>query len=119
MALLPRTRVGIMTRAFVKCCIDYAGPFTTKITRRVSAKRYLCLFTCSATSAVYLEMVCTLSTTDSLNAFSQMVATRGRPEEVTSDNGTNFVGAKRELRELVQAMDQVEITGNDANDGIR
>ncbi|XP_022777559.1 uncharacterized protein LOC111318981 [Stylophora pistillata] len=55
-------------------------------------------------------MACTLSTTDFLNAFSQMIATRGRPEEVTSDNGTNFVGAKRELRELVQAMDQVEIT---------
>lgn len=48
-----------------------------------------------------------------------MVATRGRPEEVTRDNGTNFVGAERELRELVQAMDQEQIAGNVANDGIR
>jgi len=31
-----------------------------------------------------------------------MVATRGRPEEVTSDNGTNFVGVERDLQELVQ-----------------
>ena len=101
MAPLPRTRVGTTMRAFAKCCVDYAGPFTTKITRRVSAKRYLYLFT------------------DFLNAFSRMVATRGRPEEVTSDNGTNFVGAERELRELVQAMDQEQIAGNIANDGIR
>ena len=119
MAPLPRTRVGTKMRAFAKCCVDYAGPFTTNITRRVSAKRYLCLFTCSATRAVYLEMACSLSTTDFLNAFSRMVATRGIPEEVTSDNGTSFVGAERELRELVQAMDQEQIAGNVANNGIR
>ena len=103
----------------VKCCVDYASPFTTKITRRVSSKRYLCLFTCSATRVVHLEMACSLSTTDFLNAFSQMVATRGRPEEVTSDYGTNFVEAERELRELIQAMDQEQIAGNVANNGLR
>ena len=70
MALLPRTRVGTTMRAFPKCCVDYAGPFTTKITRRVSAERYLCLFTCSATRAVHLEIACSLSTTDFLYAFS-------------------------------------------------
>ena len=32
MALLPRTRVGTTMRAFPKCCVDYASPFTTKIT---------------------------------------------------------------------------------------
>ena len=119
MALLPRTRVGTTMRAFPKCCVDYASPFTTKITRRVSAERYLCLFTCSATRAVHLEIACSLSTTDFLYAFSWMVATRGRPEEVTSDNETNFVGAERELRELVQAMDQEQIVGNVANNGLR
>ena len=48
-----------------------------------------------------------------------MVATRGRPEQVTSDNGTNFLGTERELRELVQAMDQERIADNAASDGIR
>ena len=91
-------------RAFAKCCVDYAGPFTTKITLRVSVKRYLCLFTCSATRAVHLEMACSWSTTDFLNAF--------RTEKATSDNGTNFVGAEGEFRELVQAMDQEQIAGN-------
>ena len=57
-------------RAFAKCCVDYAGPFTTTITRRVSAKRYLCLFACFATRAVHLEMAHSLSTADFLNAFS-------------------------------------------------
>ena len=48
-----------------------------------------------------------------------MVATRGRPEEIASDNGTNFLGAERELRELVQAIDQEQIAGNVANDRIK
>ena len=81
-------RLGTRTRAFAKCCVDYTWPFTTKITRRVSAKRYLRLFTCSATGAVHLEMACSLSTTDFLNALCRMVATKGRPAEVTSGNGT-------------------------------
>ena len=63
-------------------------------------------------------MACSLSTTDFLNAVSRMVASRGRPEEVTSDNGTNFLGADRELREFVLAMDQEQIVDNAASDGI-
>ena len=119
MAPLPTSRLGMSMRAFAKCCVDYAGPFVTKITRRVSAKRYLCLFTCSATRAFHLEMASSLSTADFLKAFSRMVATRGKPEEVISDNGTNFVGAERELRELIQSLDQTRIADDAANKGIK
>lgn len=119
MAPLPVTRLGTTMRAFAKSCVDYAGPFTTKITKRVSAKRYICLFTCSATRAVHLEMAYSLSTSGFLNAFSRMVAARGKPEEVTSDNGTNFVGAERELRELIQSIDQEKIVDEGANKGIK
>ena len=118
MAPLPTSRLGMPMRAFAKCCVDYAGPFVTKITRRVSAKRYLCLFTCPATRAVHLEMAFSLSTADFLKEFSRMVA-RGKPEEVISDNGTNFVGAERELRELIQSLDQTRIPDDAANKGIK
>ena len=118
-APLSKSRLGTTMRAFSKCCVDYAGPFTTKITRGVSSKRYLCLFTCSATRAVHLEMACSLSTTDFLNALSRIVATRERPDEITSNNGTDFVRADKELRELVLAMDQQQIANNAASDRIR
>ena len=40
MAPLPKSRLGTTMRAFAKCCVDYAEPFTT---RRVSAKvTYAC-----------------------------------------------------------------------------
>jgi hypothetical protein len=38
-----------------------------------------------------------------------MTSRRGTPRYVISDNGTNFVGAERELRELVEALDKDKI----------
>ena len=57
--------------------------------------------------------------TDSfLNAFYRMVNRRGLPREMLSDNGTNFVEAERELRELVEALDQSKIAESTANNGV-
>ena len=50
-----------------------------------------------------------LDTDSFLNAFYRMVNRRGLPEEMISDNGSNFVGAERELRELVSQLDQAMI----------
>ena len=38
-----------------------------------------------------------------------MVSRRGTPSYVVSDNGTNFVGAEREMRELIENLDQEKI----------
>lgn len=105
MAPLPSLRATIPIRAFAHCGVDYGGPFIVKLTRRCRAKRYLCLFTCLSSRAVHLEVAYGLDTASFLNALSRMIARRGHPEEMVSDNGSNFVGAVRELRELVQAID--------------
>ncbi|XP_046544644.1 uncharacterized protein LOC124254839 [Haliotis rubra] len=54
-----------------------------------------------------------------LNAFFRMVNRRGLPSEVISDNGTNFVGAVRELKQLLDALDKGTITRSLANRGIK
>lgn len=46
----------------------------------------------------HLEMAYGLDINSFLNAFSKMVNRRGVPEEVESDNGTNFITSERELR---------------------
>ena len=87
------------------------GPFLTKQGRgRTRAKCYLCLFTCLTTQAVHLEMAYSLDTDSFINTFTRMTSRRGTPTYLISDNGTNFVGAERELRELVEALDTNRIT---------
>jgi len=50
-----------------------------------------------AVKAVHLEVVSDLSTDAFLNAFKRFISRRGRPADMYSDNGTNFVGANRQL----------------------
>ena len=41
-----------------------------------------------------------------------MTSRRGTPTYVITDNGTNFVGAEREMRELIESLDQDKIVEN-------
>ena len=56
MAPLPKEILGQSMKAFDDFVLDFAGPFLTKSGRgKAKNKQYLCLFTCMATRAVYLE----------------------------------------------------------------
>ena len=54
-----------------------------------------------------------------LSAFPRMVARRGKPEMMISDNVTNFTSAERELRDPVSSLDQTLIKEQVAQDGIQ
>ena len=102
MAPLPASRLKSPLQAFLRCAVDYAGPFIAIQGRgRKRAKRYLCLFTCLLSRAVHLEMAFSLDCDSFLNAFYRMSSRRGVPMEIISDNGSNFVAADRELKELL------------------
>ena len=108
MAALPPQRLSPDQPPFTFTGLDFFGPIHTKLARK-EFKRYGCLFTCLASRAVHLEMAYDLSTDSFLSAFSRFVARRGRPTEVLSDNGTNFVGGERELREQLKEIDQTTV----------
>lgn len=114
MAPLPEARLGTSLRCFAHGGVNFAGPLAIKLTRKVTAKCCLCLFTCASTQAVHLEIVYSLDTASFLNAFSRLVARCGKPE-VFSDNGTNFTSAEREC--LVLTLDQTRIKEQVAHDG--
>ncbi|KAL0818485.1 hypothetical protein ABMA28_008940 [Loxostege sticticalis] len=102
MGQLPATRVT-PSRPFKCCGIDYAGPINVRTTKGrgyKSYKGYICIFICMATRAIHLEVVSDLTTEGFLSAFKRFVARRGLCTDVWSDNGTNFVGAAKELRTL-------------------
>ncbi|XP_065893456.1 uncharacterized protein [Dysidea avara] len=99
MAPLPQNRLTTSLRAFTKTAVDFGGPFMTMQGRgRPRQKRYL--FTCLASTAIHLEMAYGLDVDSFVNALSRMINRRGIPEEMLSDNGTNFVAANKELCEL-------------------
>ena len=76
------------------------------------------MFTCLATRAVHLEVAWGLDTDRFLNALTRFTSRRGVPKEMISDNGTNFVGAVNELKELVDQLDKERIQRTTANKGI-
>ncbi|XP_067649100.1 uncharacterized protein [Haliotis asinina] len=119
MGSLPKSRVVSSMRAFVQTGVDFAGPFLTVQGRGKSRhKRYLCLFTCLATRAVHLEIAYGLDTNSFLNALFRMAHRRGWPKEMVSDNGTNFVGAVKELKQLVKSLDSDTMKSKLSNRGI-
>ena len=120
MAPLPISRLTTSLRAFTKTAVDFGGPFITVQGRgKRRLKRYLCLFTCLATRAVHLEVAFGLDTESFLNAFYRMASRRGHPEEMYSDNGTNFKGADKELKSLISQLGTDKIKESSANKGIQ
>ncbi|KAM3957794.1 uncharacterized protein ACR2FA_008514 [Aphomia sociella] len=88
---------------FMRCGVDYAGPVMI-LNRRgrgaVLIKGYICLFVCLCTRSIHLELVTSLSANDYLLALKRFISRRGKPAEIISDNGRNFVGAEKELSSI-------------------
>ena len=106
MGQLPQSRVS-QHFPFEVTGMDYAGPLTIKRghTRRPTyIKAYLALFVCFSTKAVLIEVVEDLTTEDFLAAMKRFVSRRGRPAQLHSDNGSNYVGAKNDLQQLYQFL---------------
>ena len=120
MGPLPQVRLRFTFRACDQTAVDYAGPFTTiQGRRRHRLKRWLCVFTCFSTRAVHLEVAWGLGTDSFLNALTRFTTRRGVPKEMVSDNGTNFVGAVNELKELVGQLDKDKIQRTSAQKGMK
>ncbi|GFT63441.1 integrase catalytic domain-containing protein [Trichonephila clavipes] len=111
MADLPAARVTAC-RVFSQVGIDYCGPFQLKTFSgkcRQIRKVYVCVFICFTVKAIHLEIVSDLTTEAFLAALKRFVARRGRPIEIHSDNGRNFVGANNELRKYLKHYLRVQI----------
>lgn len=107
---LPEARVT-PARAFTRSGVDYAGPmaYKSRAGRGVRVEKgYVALFVCLSTKAVHVEFVSDLTTDTFLAAFRRFVARRGRCSELLSDNGTNFVGAKRKLMSICHSKQHHE-----------
>ncbi|CAG7721679.1 unnamed protein product, partial [Allacma fusca] len=116
MAPLPTSRVK-QARCFLHTGVDFAGPYMIKNfsgNKATKIKVWICLFTCFTSRAIHLELVSSMSYEGFLLALRRFMSRRGRPSDMYSDNGLNFVGADnylqsttRTLQELQQAQDGI------------
>ena len=64
------------------------------------------IFTCLAVRAVHIEVIHGMDTDSFSHALRRFMSRRGKPQEMRSDNGTNFVGGNRELKEAIDQWNQ-------------
>lgn len=104
---IPAERVRGFVRPFASTGVDYAGPLQIRERRRGRthiSKGYVAVFTYFSTKAVHLEIVTSLTTEAVIAALNRFTARRGLCTRMFSDNGTNFVGAARELEEIYKFL---------------
>ena len=102
MGNLPKAKVT-ESRPFTNVGVDYCGPFFIKEKRHRNRNRikvYVAVFVCLAVKAVHLELVSDLTSEAFIAALRRFIARRGFCANIHSDNGTNFVGANNDLREV-------------------
>ncbi|XP_073718572.1 uncharacterized protein [Misgurnus anguillicaudatus] len=105
MADLPPARLRLFKPPFYSTGTDCFGPFHVKIGRR-QEKRWGILYKCLTTRCLHLDLLEHLDTDAFLLSLRRFIARRGKPFEILCDNGTNFVGGDRELRDTFNQMSQ-------------
>ena len=108
MADLPEVRLVPEKPPFSYVGVDYFGPLQVK-QGRSRVKRYGCLFTCLTTRAVHIEIAHSLDTDSMINALRRFISVRGYPEQIRSDQGSNFIKADKELKEAIEEWNEHKI----------
>ena len=118
MSDLPKERLAYQSPPFTNTGVDYFGPFYVTV-RRTTEKRWGFLFTCLTTRAVHVEIVTSMDTSSCVMGVERFVSRRGTPAMIWSDNGSNFIGAEKELRESIEKWNVVNIAAELAHKGIK
>ena len=118
MADLPEDRVSPDLPPFTHVGIDFFGPLEVK-RGRANVKRWVVIFTCLVSRAIHLEVSSSLDTDSCINALRRFICRRGQVTSIRTDNGTNFVGAQKELRAALKDLNQHKIQNALLRDGVK
>ena len=104
MADLPDIRLQETQSPVINVSVDYLGQFAV-VNRDAEVKTYMCLFTSLVTRAIHLEVAEDLITDRCLTAIRRSISQRCPPRVFLSDNGSNFLGARRQIRRRTLLLD--------------
>lgn len=103
MADLPPAHLRLFKPSFFSTGMDCFGPFQVKVERRME-KRWGIIFKCLTTRGVHLDLLNSIDADLFLMALRRFIARQGTSAELYSDQGTNFRGGEKELRETFAAL---------------
>jgi transposase InsO family protein len=115
---LPTERLQHNRRPFTFTGMDFFGPLDVTLGRR-KQKRYGVIFTCLTIRAIHIEITDDLTTDSTIMALRRMVARRGQPSVIYSDNGTNLRGAATELKRSLEQLNSEKIEEDGTVRGIQ
>ena len=99
--LLPNDRTE-GARPFEVIGVDYAGPVKYKTKKNKEGKGYILLFSCSLTRAVYIELLPDQTVESLIPCIKRLVARRGRPQKVYSDNAKTFAATAKWIKQIMK-----------------
>ena len=102
MADLPLHRLA-EAPLFTYCRVDMFGPFVIK-QQRSEIQCYGAMFTYIASRAVHIEITHSLNSDSFIQALRPVFTCRGNIKVLYSDNGTNFVRCKNELKKAYKEI---------------
>ena len=105
MANLPNHITAPDSPPFFYMLCDYFGPLTVKVGRNQTTKHYRVIFNCLSTRAVHLEIATDCTTMEFIQTLCRFYSIRGYPAMMMSNNGTQMVGAQRELHRMIEGWD--------------
>ena len=97
---LPKDRIK-GNAAFQVVGVDHAGPIKYQKMAKREGKVYIVLYACSLMRAVYLELLPSQDTNEFFQSLKSLIARRGRPQKIYSDNGQTFVAAAKWLKPIM------------------
>ena len=108
MQALPSNRTARISRyrtvgqtAFQVVGVDFVGPLRHRTRAKKEGKAYIVLYACSLSWALYFNLLSTFETKEFLGSLKRLIARRGRPEKIYSDNGRTFVRAAKWLQAVM------------------
>ena len=108
---------------FDRVGVDYSRPITIKsgsIRKPTITKSYVADFVCFSVKTVHLEMASSLTTVAFTATLCHFIDRRGKPSMIWSDHETNFVGAAKELKQLMENPETWQAISNYcSNQGIQ
>ena len=82
---------------------DFVNPIHYRAKTKKEQKAYILIFSCSVSRAVHLELISNTTTKEFVKCLKRLVARRGKPTTIYSDNAKSFQAAAKWLKQIIKS----------------